>query len=131
MREVTAVLLIGVLLFLPAPALASGIPLTDAQLEEIAAVPEDPEPSTGMAPPSPAESAITSDNTQRLIERLSAQILTVPSTEGVVRIDPTSPSAGKFCVPCSGIPLVGATGVTPGIPMSIKGIPFTINHPSQ
>ena len=45
MREITFVLLAGLLLYLPAPApAAKGMPLTDAQLEDIAAFPDDPEP---------------------------------------------------------------------------------------
>jgi len=44
MRGITVVLLIGLVLSLPIPALAKGSPLTDAQLESIAAQPEIPRP---------------------------------------------------------------------------------------
>ena len=48
MHRITAFLLVGLFLSLPVPALAKSVPMTDAQLDDTAAAPDDPEP-TGQA----------------------------------------------------------------------------------
>ena len=74
MRGIIAVLPLTLLLALPAPAMAKGIPLTDAQMEDIAALPDDPEP-TGEAGLSEEAASIASVAAQRgtLIASVAAQ----------------------------------------------------------
>ena len=79
MRGITVVLLIGLFLSLPAPALSKGPVLTDAQLEDVAAVPDDPEPSGQAGPPEPAEDSIASVAAARALQRRYRVIYVVPS----------------------------------------------------
>ena len=80
MRGTTTALLIGCLL-LPAPALSRGRPLTDAQLEDIAAVPDDPESSGQSGQVGPAglgEPSIASVAAQHELERWPLVIFVTP-----------------------------------------------------
>ena len=122
--------LIGLLLSLPTPALSKGAPLTDAQLEEVAALSEDLNWVADMGLSQPEEPANTSDSLQRLIEKWSLQVPAVPTSPGVLHIDPTSPLAGIKQVPscsssmCPGTPVVGSSGTTGGLTM-------TLNHANR
>ncbi len=64
MRKVAALLLIGLLLTFPNLGLSKDLPLTDAQLEDVAALPDDPEP-TGGGRVSGEENSIESVAAQR------------------------------------------------------------------
>jgi len=75
MRKIMVALLIGLFLFPPTPALSKGPPLTDAELEQIAAQPEEPEP------------LIVSVATLHRLERGAIETSLVPSSllvEGLV-----------------------------------------------
>ena len=129
MRASLLFVLIGLLLSVPTPAHSKGAPLTDAQLEEIAALQEDLGWQADIGLAQPEESGSMSDSVQRLIDRWSLQVQAAPTSPAVLHIDPSSPLAGVKQVPCFGsmcphTPLVGPTGVTPGITS-------TINHENR
>ena len=135
MRGVMALLLIGVLLSLPAPALCKGKPLTDAELEEVAALPGSSELSEA------AQDPIASVAARRSADRRPVQTFAVPYSLTVRRPDGSldtilavdfnfveggfsTQTRGIASNPMTGIPTTGA--LQPGI-----GIPISMSTPAR
>ena len=91
MREITLVLLAGLFLSLPAPApAAKGMPLTDAQLEDIAALPDDPEPVGDLGISELEELSIGSVAAARALDKQLAESVVMPFQLRDVNLGPAS-----------------------------------------